>query len=177
MKVLILTGSPHCNGTTATLTNQLCLGAKEAGHQITRFETAELDIHPCKGCGTCRENNGKCVYEDDMNQIYPHLMEADIVVLVTPIYYFNMTAQLKCAVDRFYAISPQLKQMTKKFYLLAACANGDETITEALKKTFETIRNYMNWQEGSTLIVCSAANKEALNDCDLNAAREMGKNL
>ena len=49
-------------------------GAKEAGHQITRFETAELDIHPCKGCGTCRENNGKCVYEDDMNQIYPHLI-------------------------------------------------------------------------------------------------------
>lgn len=59
MKVLVLTGSPHSQGTTAFLADEFCDGSKEAGHEIVRFETAKLNIHPCPCCGLITiPNNG-----------------------------------------------------------------------------------------------------------------------
>ncbi|AJE09338.1 flavodoxin family protein [Clostridium botulinum] len=115
MKALILTGSPHPHGTTAFLADEFSIGAKEAGHEVVRFDTAKLEIDPCIGCYYCRKNDGRCVYDDDMSQIYPHLMTADAVVLVTPLYYFSMTAQLKRTIDRFFAVNPVLRDTQKNF--------------------------------------------------------------
>lgn len=62
MKVLILTGSPHTKGTTALLADVVCVGAKEAGYEVIRIETAKFDVHPCLACYHCRETMDDSVY-------------------------------------------------------------------------------------------------------------------
>ena len=97
MKVLIITGSAHKNGTTAYLTEQFIKGAEETGHEIYRFDAAFKDIHPCIACEKCHDGTLGCVFKDDMQELNPHLIEADTIVLVSPIYYYGFSAQLKAA--------------------------------------------------------------------------------
>ena len=96
MKALILTGSPHMKGTTSFLADEFISAATEAGNETVRFDTAKLDIHPCTGCMHCRKNDGRCVFDDDMQEIYPHLLDADAVVLVTPLEYSTCRHSEEC---------------------------------------------------------------------------------
>ena len=177
-EVLILTGSPHSQGTTAFLADEFCIGAKEAGHEVVRFETAKLDIHPCIGCYHCRKNDGRCVYDDDMSQIYPHLLTADAVVLVTPLYYFNMTAQLKCTIDRFFSVNPVLRETPKKLFLIAAGNDKDDWAMDTLKVNFHAICRYLYWQEGGMVLAYgSNTRKDVENSEYQTAVRNLGAGL
>jgi len=175
MKVLILTGSPHLQGTTALLADEVSVGAQEAGNEVVRFDSAQLDIHPCIGCFHCRKNDGRCVQDDDMIQIYPHLLTADVIVLVTPVYYFGMTAQLKRVVDRFFSVNPILRETPKQLSLVAACGDKDEWATDALVTHFRTICRYMNWREGGMVLARGAYTRKDVEDTDYPMmARSLG---
>ena len=85
MKVTILTGSAHKNGTTAALAAKFQQGALDAGHEVFRFDAAFHDVHPCIGCDVCRRT-GTCAFNaDDMKALNPHLLDADAVGVVSPI--------------------------------------------------------------------------------------------
>ena len=87
MKILILTGSPHKQGTSNTLVQEFVRGAEEAGHQITIYDCASGNINPCLGCDCCGMN-GDCVRKDDGNEVLAKLLTADAVIFATPVYYF-----------------------------------------------------------------------------------------
>ncbi|HDK7137695.1 TPA: flavodoxin family protein [Clostridium botulinum] len=178
MKVLILTGSPHPHGTTAFLADEFCIGAKEAGHEVARFDTAKLEIHPCIGCYYCRKNDGRCVYDDDMSQIYPHLMTADAVVLVTPLYYFSMTAQLKRTIDRFFAVNPVLRNTPKKLYLISAGNDKDDWAMDTLKANFHDLCHYLHWQEGGMVLALGANSIKDVENSEYQAmVRSLGAGI
>ncbi|AET67125.1 NADPH-dependent FMN reductase [Desulfosporosinus orientis DSM 765] len=178
MKVLVITGSPHSRGTTALLADEFCVGAKDAGHEVIRFETAKLNVHPCLGCYHCRDNDGSCVYDDDMTHVYPHLLTSEVVVLVTPLYYFGMTAQLKRVIDRFFAINPRLRKTPKGLYLIAACGDKDNWAMDALLVHFQTLCRYLHWQEGGKVLAIGAYTREDLKDSDyLMRAKNLGREL
>jgi len=178
MKVLVLTGSPHLKGTTALLADEFCTGVKEAGHQVVRFETAKLDVHPCIGCYHCRKNDGKCVYDDDMSQIYPHLLTADAVGLVTPLYYFGMTAQLKRTIDRFFSVNPVLRDTPKKLFLIAAGNDKDDWAMDALKAQFQVMCRYLHWQEGGMVLAFGASTRQDIENSQYQTmARNLGASL
>lgn len=95
MKIVVLTGSTHKNGTTALLADRFIEGARAKGHKIYRFDAAFRNIHPCLGCEACGMN-GPCVHKDDIEtEAIQKFMEADVIALVSPVYYFALTAQLK----------------------------------------------------------------------------------
>ena len=94
MKIVILTGSPHKNGTSNTLVDEFIKGASEKGHLIKRYDTAFLDIHPCIGCDHCGMN-GTCAFNDDMIEILDTILASDLIVFATPIYYFVFLLKLK----------------------------------------------------------------------------------
>ncbi|HWR22255.1 MAG TPA: flavodoxin family protein [Feifaniaceae bacterium] len=176
MKIVVLTGSPHAQGTTALLADEFSESAKSAGHEIARFDTAKLDIRPCIACSHCREHNGACVHGDDMRQIYPRLSAADAVVFVTPLYYFGMSAQLKKAVDRFYAINSALRGTPKKALLIAAGADTEEWAMAALKAHMENVCRYLNWQLSGMLFAFGAGSREDVEHSAYRAAaRELWK--
>ena len=141
MKIIMMTGSAHKNGTSAYLAEHFMRGAKEAGHEVSRFDTAFMDIHPCIGCDHCRRKDGVCVYQDDMNQINPVLKEADAVVFVSPIYYYDINAQLKTAIDRFYASNAQI-QTPKKAALLLTSGDAEWDVTAGAIGTYQEDAEY-----------------------------------
>jgi multimeric flavodoxin WrbA len=103
MKLLTLKGSPRLHGNSSTLADQLSAGATQAGAQVESVFLHRLKIHPCNGCDACVKI-GRCPTKDDMQPLYDKLIEADAIVLASPIYWFNYTAQLKICIDRWYAI-------------------------------------------------------------------------
>lgn len=106
MKILILNGSPTKDGNTVALINAFKDGAESNGHTVTVLDVAHKKVNGCMSCGYChQQGNGKCVQQDDMQQIYPSLMEAEMIVFASPIYYFTMSAQLEAVIQRFYAIN------------------------------------------------------------------------
>ncbi|MBV1757290.1 MAG: flavodoxin family protein [Dethiosulfatibacter sp.] len=178
MKIVMLTGSPHKEGTTDLLASEYARGAIEIGHEVIRFDTAHMDIHPCIGCDYCRNNDGECIYKDDMKMISDELEEADVVVFVTPLYYFAMTAQLKTAIDRFYATNVALRSSPIKAYLIAAGADDDDWAMDGLKAHFTTMCRYMKWEEmGSVLALGLSDREDALRSDYLKQVRDLAQKI
>ena len=104
-KIVILNGSPRRRGNTSALVEAFTAGAEHSGHTVTEFFLDSMDIHGCKGCfGGHSGRECPCVQRDDMAQIYPAVREAEVVVLATPLYYWNMSGQLRTAIDRLFAL-------------------------------------------------------------------------
>jgi arsenate reductase len=105
MFVLGLQGSPRKKGNTNFLLSTLMSAAEKLGARTHIVDVVEKNIKPCIGCGFC-EKNGTCITQDDdmKPEIYPLLREADIILLASPIYFYNVTAQLKALIDRSQAL-------------------------------------------------------------------------
>lgn len=104
--IIILNGSPRKKGNTAGLVQAFTEGAEANGNQVTTFFLEGMDIHGCKGClGGKGTEEHPCVQRDDMDQIYAAMREADVVVLASPLYWWNVTGQLRIAVDRLFALA------------------------------------------------------------------------
>lgn len=104
-KIVILNGSPRRKGNTSALVKAFTEGAESAGNTVTEFFLDEMNIHGCKGCfGGHSSRECPCVQKDDMDRIYPAVKESDVVVLATPLYYWNMSRQIRTAIDRLFAL-------------------------------------------------------------------------
>lgn len=104
MKILILNGSPRPKGHTAQMLAAFREGAGHAGHEVWQIDVCRKNIHGCLGCEFCHtKGGGQCIQKDDMQEVYPLLHSVDMLVLASPIYYHNLSGQLKCTIDRFYA--------------------------------------------------------------------------
>ena len=104
MRVLILNGSPRPNGNTKQMIQAFCEGLETAGHEYDVFDVCRMNIHGCLACEYCHtKSGGQCVQQDDMQNIYHQLKEAEMLVIASPIYYHGFSGQLKCTIDRFYA--------------------------------------------------------------------------
>jgi multimeric flavodoxin WrbA len=112
-QILILKGSPREKGNSATLTDHLAAGAKDAGAQVESIYLHSLDIRPCDACDLCKDPGSGCVIEDDMQPLYLKLAEADAIVLASPIYWFTFSSQLKLCMDRWYAFQSSRYQEIK----------------------------------------------------------------
>lgn len=145
-KILVLTGSPRRHGNSNYLAERFIEGAQEAGHSVVRFDCAQHKISPCLACNSCGMN-GPCVQKDDFELVRQHIIEADIIVFATPMYYFGFSAQLKTVIDRCYAINGIINGAPKQTALLMAYADNNKVKEDTLVNHFHTIATYMGWQE------------------------------
>ena len=176
MKVVMITGSAHKHGTTATLADKFEQGVKDAGHEIFRFDAAFQSVHPCIACYKCHED-GECVFHaDDMKILNPHLLEADVVVFVSPIYYFAINAQIKAVIDRFYANNDAL-QGGKKAILITAMTDTEISAASGADATFNEMLKYLNWENAGVLNAQNATAASDLSEADLARAYDLGRNL
>ncbi len=150
MKILVITGSPRKNGNSATLADHFIKGAKEAGHEVVRFDAAFKKVHPCIACNSCGMN-GPCVFKDDFEFVREHIIGADCVVLATPMYYFGISAQLKAVIDRFYAINGSI-HVPKKAVLLMTYANTAASEAVPIKSHYEVLLKYLGWTDAGQVI-------------------------
>ena len=124
--VLILSGSPRKNGNSDMLCDAFMKGALEAGHQVERIRVAEKNIGFCRGCYGCR--SGACVLKDDMAEVLQKMIDADVIVLASPVYFYSIDAQLKALIDR--TVARWLEVKDKAFYYIMTAADGERASME-----------------------------------------------
>lgn len=151
MKIAVLEGSPNKRGSSNHLAEQFIRGAEEAGHTVTVIDAAHADIHPCTGCIRCGYE-GPCVQKDDMETIRRTILDADMMVFVTPLYYYGMSAQLKTLIDRFCAFNSSIQSKRMKSALLSAAWNADDWTFDALEAHYKTLVRYLNLQDMGTVL-------------------------
>ena len=177
MKVTVITGSPHKKGTYALLADKFIEGAKEVGHEVLRFDAAFEDVKPCLACDYCASHDGECVHKDAMNTWYEKLIDSDMVVFVTPLYYYAMSAQIKAVIDRFHANNAKLAG-NKKAMLLATSYGSDDWTMEALEKNYESILRFMNWEDAGKLFATGCPIREMIEQSNFpTQAYELGKSI
>ncbi len=102
MKTIVaLNGSPRMYGSTAALIQEISKGTRERGAQVTLCHLNEMSIKGCQSCYACK-TEGRCILQDDMQTLYDEIANAHALIFATPVYMWQMTAQLKLAVDRLY---------------------------------------------------------------------------
>lgn len=141
-KVLILSGSPRKGGNSDFLCDEFMKGALEAGHQVEKIRVAEKKIGYCRACYACKD--GKCIIEDDMGEVLQKMIDADVLVLASPVYFYSIDAQLKALIDR--TVARWLEVKNKEFYYIMTAA--DDT-PGAMETTLACFRGYAECVEGA----------------------------
>ena len=143
-KVLILSGSPRKGGNSDTLCDEFMRGAKEAGNEVEKIRVSEKKIGYCTGCYYCQKSGGVCAIKDDMADLLQKIIDADVLVLASPVYFYSIDAQLKTVIDRTVARWTEVKN--KEFYYIATCADEEK---ESQERTIECFRGYADCVEGA----------------------------
>ena len=156
MKITVLTGSPHKAGSSNLLAHEFITGAEKAGHSVTVLDAAHMRLNHCMGCDECKKA-GKCFHRDDGAAAQNEILSSDMVVFVTPVYYFGMSAQLKTLVDRFHGYTAALKERGMKAALIASLADQDESAVLPLKVHYEKICSYLRFQSEGVIFAKGCA--------------------
>lgn len=143
-KVLILSGSPRKGGNSDLLCGEFLRGAIEAGHDVEKIRVAEKKIGYCSGCYYCQKSGGVCAKKDDMAEILQKIIDADVIVFASPVYFYSIDAQLKTLIDRTVARWTEVKD--KEFYYIVTCADEER---ESQERTIECFRGYAECVEGA----------------------------
>lgn len=143
-KVLILSGSPRKGGNSDLLCDEFMRGAIESGNTVEKIRVAEKNIGYCKACYYCKDHNGQCVIQDDMQEVLQKIIEADVIVLASPVYFYSVDAQLKALIDR--TVARWLEVKNKDFYYIITCADEEESSCET---TLACLRGYADCVEGA----------------------------
>lgn len=146
MKIVVLEGSPNRRGSSNMLADSFIKGAKEAGHAVEVLDAAHANIHPCTGCIHCGYE-GPCIQHDDVDKFRAAILSADMLVFVTPLYYYGMSAQLKTLVDRFCAFNSSIHRKHMKSAIISAAWNADSWTFEALESHYKTLVRYLGFKD------------------------------
>lgn len=180
-KIVAFMGSPRKNGNTATLINEVIRGAQDAGAETTVYNLYDMNIKPCQGCFVCRKT-GQCVMQDDFQDMFKHIIDADTVIFGSPVYVMQITAQMKLLWDRLCGLFDENfkpRYGTKDLIMVYSQGNPNgqflQTIfqgNEAMLKMFGLNVVDTILQTGGLESSAAANNKELL-----SKAYEAGKSL
>lgn len=134
--VLIISSSPRRHGNSDLLCDMFAKGAEESGNNVEKIFLKDKEINYCTGCGVCNTTH-RCIIKDDMAEILDEMVNADVIVLATPVYFYSMAAQMKTLIDRTV---PRYTEISDKdFYFIMTAADPDRA---ALERTLEGFRGF-----------------------------------
>jgi len=170
MKIVTLLGSPRANGNTATLANIFNKTAEMSGADIQTFMLNKMNFRGCQHCDACKTKTDRCVLKDDLTEVLEAVRHTDVLVLSTPIYFVDITAQLKTFVDRCYSFLepyegiPAASRISgdKKLVLITAQNRPDEDHADICMK-YRMIFDFMGFKESHLIRGCELLKADALN--------------
>lgn len=143
-KILILSGSPRKGGNSDILCDCFMKGAQEAGNSVTKIFVSSKKISYCHACYFCRDHKGECAIKDDMTEILNLMLDADAIVMASPVYFYSIDAQLKAVIDR--SVARWLEIKNKEFYYIMTAAEDTDTVMNC---TLECFRGFAACLDGS----------------------------
>ena len=175
--VLILSGSPRKGGNSDLLCDEFARGAQEAGNEVEKIRVAAKKVAPCAACYYCRSHGGQCARKDDMAEILQKMIDADVIVLASPVYFYSIDAQLKAVIDR--TVARWLEVKNKEFYYIVTMA--DEAHASA-GTTLACFRGYADCVEGAVekgILIGSGVYEpgKVKATAAMEQAHELGKNV
>ena len=160
-KILIIQGSGRPNGNTSQLVSAFAKGAKAAGHEIEIVSLIKNEVKGCLGCNACRYGK-PCVQKDCFNDIVPKIMEADLLVFASPLYFWTVSSRIKAFIERFYCVAqedsdPPLGRYEKYpekdcALLMTAADNFFWTFEQAVSYYKFTLVNYIGFHDKGMLL-------------------------
>ncbi len=127
-KILVISTSPRRGSNSEALAEAFASGAREAGHEVELVSLRGKDVQFCRGCFVCQETQ-RCVIHDDADTLRQKALEADVLVFATPIYYYEMSGQLKTLLDRFNPLFPS-DYAFRDVYLMTAAAEDEDFVPQ-----------------------------------------------
>lgn len=147
-KVIILNGSPRANGNTLCAIKHLLRGMdKKSAFAYTEVNLTKEGLKPCLACNACKKNGGVCASDKASAVLMEKVLDSDVIVLATPVYWWGVSAQLKTAIDKFYSKSDIMGPMEKKIVLVTVgAAPVDDPQYDLIRQQIEFICSHSNWK-------------------------------
>lgn len=141
-KVLIISSSPRRNGNSEILCQQFASRAKEKGAKVEQLNLNDYSIQPCLACEYCRSHNNQCIRKDDANTVIQKMIDADIWVLASPVYFYSVSSQMKLLIDRMFAREYEIREAKnrKVVYFIITSGASDK---EQMVGTVESLRGFI----------------------------------
>ena len=152
MKIVILSGSPRMKGNVRTAMRTIERGVNEnlPDAQVEFFDVTKLRIGGCINCDRCLSNGGSCIQKDGFAPLIQKIVEADVLLLGTPVYWWGVSSQLKAVIDRFYCQGGADNYAPMRNKKLGLVAIGEDALDSAqyrlIREQFECISKYLDWE-------------------------------
>ncbi len=187
MKIATLLGSPRSSGNSTAIANRITETAARLGAETLTFELNRLAYRGCQGCYACKRDLDRCVLEDDLTEVLSAVREADAVVLASPVYFGDVTAQLKGFIDRSfsylkpdYVTNPQPSRLgPKKLVFVLTQGHPDETLFGDIYPRFSGFLQWLGFADSRLVRACGIgpASVDAAPDTALKQAEEVAREL
>ncbi|GHV19566.1 flavodoxin family protein [Planctomycetales bacterium] len=183
MKIIGINGSPRSQGNTAKLLSAFLDGASGGGAATTAYFLEGLRLHGCVSCMACKNNDGFCAIDDDMQKIYAEIQAASALMLAFPLYMWQMTAQTKLLVDRLYAfLRPDFTNLLrgeKKLLLGVTQGNPDAEKFKPYLANTAAMLKFVGFDVVDTIVVAGTRDTADIEKqtAKLAQAREWGEKL
>ncbi len=183
--VVVLLGSPRKKGNSTVLAKQIIHGVESVGAKVETVYLNGLNIKPCQGCYACKKKNSTgCAVDDDMQSLYPKLVESDAWVIASPVYWFSMSAQTKIFMDRCFALwneDSEISPMYKKRIAIAMSYGDSDPFNSGCVnalRSFQDAYRYVGARMVGMVYGSAEEPGEIASNTELMAqAEEIGKKL
>jgi len=186
MKMLVVLGSPRKGGNGETLTRKAAEAIEQNGGTVEYIRLNDLNLRPCQGCGGC-DKSGICVIKDDMTEIFQKVDEADRILLVSPVYFYGLSAQCKIFGDRFQARWARRYNLKERFregegrkgYLLSTAATKGSKIFDCSILTARYIYDAMDVEYGGEFLTKGVDKRKAVLEVpgEMARAEQFGRDI
>lgn len=176
-RILVVHTSPRAGGNSSMLADAFVRGAQEAGNTVTLVHVGSANIHGCTACEYCFKHDGACCIQDDMQDMYPLMYDCDVLVYATPMYCYNMPAQMRAFEDRTFCGIVKPFGITETALLLCF-EDKDITTADPAISTFMQAAKYCGRQVLGTVVVNGVYEKGAIDgNPGLQQAYELGRSI
>ena len=167
MKIIALFGSPRPKGNSARLAQAFLEACQERGAEVTTYQLNKMTYRGCQACMGCKTKAEACILEDDMTPVYEAIRGADVLVFASPVYFGELSGQLKLALDRFYAyLTPDFASRLpagKQWVVFLTQGQPDETQFADIFSRYEFFMKWLGFGPNHVLRGCGLGGPEDVN--------------
>lgn len=173
--ILVVVGSGNVHGNTNKLCDAFIQGVQEAGHHVKKVNLNK-NIQGCLGCLSCQKNGGHCVINDAMQPLYDEFIQADTIVLASPLYFWSISSRLKSFIDRLYAISKEDMYPYKETALIMSAGDDGFYTFEQAVSFYRFFVNALGWKDKG-MVLAKGCEENSVPELSIQEAYELGKSL
>lgn len=187
MKIVVILGSPRSRGNSAAIASSFTDTAAQRGAEVETFELNRLAYRGCQGCYACKKTHDHCVLQDDLTQVLNAVKAADVVLLASPVYYGDVTAQLKGFIDRTYSYlkpdyitSPEPSRLSpKQLVFVLTQGHPDQALFADIFPRYDVFLRWMGFVDTHLIRACGIGpgSIDAVPDQVLLQAVELARGL